>query len=268
SAERVLVEYRNASLDPLPDASARTDLTRKFDPQCSLLGIQYQGGFQPGVIYDYTVNDSVLDDPWFAGTGFTRGATAPVVGYEWDGLWKQCAIKNQTVLFSWDGPKWRADAVRYVASSGAKVFAAGDMLFAQALDGWRPRIGGGTNVGVDPRLQRFTLNMLRDLERCDADAARLPARRRPARVQMGRREPDDGARRLVELRPVHVELLQRLPRDELFAVRPVLVGADPEVVAPARQRHARDRAADVVLARLDQRLTAGVEQEDRRRGAL
>ena len=82
-----------------------------------------------------------------------------------------------TVLFHHEGQidLERAEAVRYTAPSGARVFSAGSYEFAWALDGYRVN-GDGIETPVDPRVQQFVRNMLADLVR-PAPPARVTARR-------------------------------------------------------------------------------------------
>ena len=64
-----------------------------------------------------------------------------------------------------------ADAIRYTAPSGARVFASGAMQFSWALDDWRSTGTIGPQVNVisdrvapaDPRVQQFMRNALADL---------------------------------------------------------------------------------------------------------
>jgi len=89
---------------------------------------------------DYTVTAAANTDPWFAGTGFKQGdKVLDVVGNEWDSLPTpppaEC-VKGLTVLFEYPGvaPELPADAVRYTAPSGARVFAGGAQQLSWPLD--------------------------------------------------------------------------------------------------------------------------------------
>jgi hypothetical protein len=161
--QRTIVEYRDAQRDPETDPSLKTVRFRDLAaprPQCQLLGIQYQGGFRSDYPQptDYRVNAAALGDPWFAGTGFTAGSTLPgLVGYEWDGTLRGCPASSPTVLFHADGPR-NADAVKYVASSGAKIFSSGSLQFVWGLDDW-----GQPRRYTDPHLARFMKNALADI---------------------------------------------------------------------------------------------------------
>ena len=162
---RTLVNYHKGSLDPEPDPALKTDKFRLLSParpQCSLLGVQFTGR---ATSQDYGTVAGSLADPWFAGTGFGPGSVIKgVVGYEQDGILPGCEIATRdgsplTAFFHYQSPdgKANADAVRYTAPSGARVFSTGTLQWAYALDDW-------SHPGfLDPRLQRFSENVLDDL---------------------------------------------------------------------------------------------------------
>jgi hypothetical protein len=155
---RTIVEYRKASADPEPDPALKTVRFRDLvppRPECELLGVQFG---QIG-IRDYAVNPAALSDPWFAGTGFTPQSTLRgLVGYEWDSITPGCQTPQLTDLFHYEGHQYgNADAVAYMAPSGARVFATGTIRFSLGLD-------PGSATG-DPRLRRFMRNALDDLTR-------------------------------------------------------------------------------------------------------
>lgn len=188
----MLEEYRSAATDPLDNPRQKTVRWRDepvVRPECMLVGIQWQGGDEssdPGP-HDYGVVAASLRDPWFAGTGFRPGdAVRGAVGREWDALAPECQGEERSLkrLFHYEGRptpqppgvytstfhSTNADAVRYQASSGAIVFAAGSIDFGWALTG----SADGTAVadGVtdsahppDPRLQRFMRNAFAELTR-------------------------------------------------------------------------------------------------------
>ena len=164
---RTLVEYRDPRLDPEPDPSLKTSTFRSLSPprpECQLTGVDY-GAI--GDSEDYTVTAAALTDPWFSHTGFSPGDSVHgLVGYEWDGIQPHCPPAGVTGLFHYDGlhgaspaegQRSNADAVRYTAPSGARVFAAGSFQFAWGLDPLQER--------YDPRLDRFMRNGLDDLTR-------------------------------------------------------------------------------------------------------
>jgi hypothetical protein len=169
---RTIVGYKERP-DPITDPKLQTTLFRSLTPpryECALLGVQHQGSLlragMPRV--DYAVNPAALDDPWFAGTGFTSTSVLPdLVGPEWDQVvspkvaWP-CQFSSLTVFFHHEGAPGNADAVRYVAPSGARVFSTGSLQFAWGLDTFMTG-GRGHTEPPDPRLQQFMRNALADL---------------------------------------------------------------------------------------------------------
>jgi hypothetical protein len=168
-ARRTIVEYRDASADPEPDPALKTVRFRDLvppRPQCELLGISYNGLRNPSdPPRAYAVNPAALNDPWFKGTGFTPTSTLPdSVGYEWDAIKPACSVPSLTVLFHYSGPgpsgkPTSADAVRYVAPSGARIFSSGSLQFVWGLDNYSTNPDAPPN----PHLQRFIRNALVDL---------------------------------------------------------------------------------------------------------
>jgi hypothetical protein len=150
-------------------------------PECMLEGVQHRWlpAHQNGP-HDYTVV-APPDDPWLAGTGLTTGSVIPdVVGDEWDGLnpWPNvCIHPGLTVLLhmGMNSPVGDADAVRFTAPSGARVFASGAQRFSWGLDtfGTQPY---GHIAPPDPGLQQLVRNMLDDLTRPVAPARFLGRR--------------------------------------------------------------------------------------------
>jgi hypothetical protein len=180
---RTIVEYRKASADPEPDPALKTVRFRDLDPprpECELLGVEFG---QIG-IRDYAVNPAALTDPWFSGTGFTAASTLPgLVGWEWDAITPGCQTSPLTDFFHYEGHQYvNADAVRYTAPSGARVFSTGTLRFSWGLD--------PAASTADPRLQLFMRNALDDLTR-PAPPISLQAvwTRRGVRVRVLRR-PD------------------------------------------------------------------------------
>ena len=157
---RTIVEYRRAELDPEQNPWLKTVPFRWLyppRPECELRGVDWWGGYGPS--RDYAPVAASLNDPWFAGTGFTADSKLPgLVGNEWDFVEPGCNVPTPTVLFHYEGTPTNADAVRYRAASGALVFSAGSIGFSHGLDSF-----GGHRA--DPRLERFMLNALRDLAR-------------------------------------------------------------------------------------------------------
>ncbi len=157
---RTIVEYRTGDRDPEPSTALKTVRFRDLvppRPECQLVGVQSTAiGFGD---YTATAAGYTPPDPWFAGTGFRASSTLPrLVGYEYDTRVDGCVTPAPTVLFHYSASNNpNADAVRYIAPSGARVFSSGSIRFATGLD---PLRGRG-----DPRLQRFMRNALTDLSR-------------------------------------------------------------------------------------------------------
>ena len=163
---RTIIEYRSAERDPEPDPSLKTLLFRDLvppRPECALLGVQSGGGKDKTGIGngDYTAIAAAYTppDPWFKGTGFRPDSVIPgLVGYEYDTINKQCDTPPLTVLFKFSPPNHPdAEAVRYTARSGARVFSSGSIRFATALD--------DLTGHADRRVQRFMRNALDDMSR-------------------------------------------------------------------------------------------------------
>lgn len=160
---RVIVEYKSSDLDPDPNDAAKTDLFRYLDPpkpECELIGVQHDLGDTGSHSLPYTVTAAAATDPWFANTGLVPGATLPdLVGYEWDSVDPTCAHPRMTVLFHYGGEPANADAIRYTAPTGARVFSTGSLQFVWGLDGWF------SHTPAIPGLQQFMRNALSDLLR-------------------------------------------------------------------------------------------------------
>jgi hypothetical protein len=164
---RTVVEYRLRTLDPEPNPALKTARFRDVGrPECELEGIEYvrSGSESIGGPFDYGISPDALSDPWFAGSGFTATSVLHgLVGYEWDAVSPGCRTPPLTVLFHYGGPPAPADAVRFTAPSGASVFSAGSLNFAQGLDDYRFR--PADEPTGDPRLETFMRNALADLQR-------------------------------------------------------------------------------------------------------
>jgi len=166
---RVMVCYRDATLDPNTDPTLKTVewwspvLNR---PEQAFVGVQYasqvNATFPPGGWASYVVTNS---GNWvFAGTGFKNGDQVPwIVGYEADRQWSQFptpnAIPGTYTLLS-NSPlgagasQPNSNSSVYQAPSGAWVFAAGTTGWSWGLDNW-----SGYNF-VDARIQQTTANVL------------------------------------------------------------------------------------------------------------
>lgn len=174
---RTILTYKSM-YDPNPDPTQKTAMFREIGrPECLLEGVQHADIRILDHPLDYTVTAAGASDPWLAGTGLAAGSTiAGVVGREHDSLapYPGCAHPGQVVLFHYEGPgDLQADAVKYTAPSGARVFASGAQEFSWALDGWRSDdtlapaapVSSDRSAPADPRVQQFMRNALDDLTR-------------------------------------------------------------------------------------------------------
>ena len=166
NGEQTVVGYKSFA-DPETDPALQTVRFRELGPprpECLLEGVQWEGGLRTSgdPPRGYTVV-APAGDPWFAGTGLATGSVLPgLVGPEWDTA--SCSRPGETRLFHYEGGPANADAVRYTAPSGARVFSAGSLQFAWGLDDYPPRSTGVPNQ-VFPALQQFVRNALADLTR-------------------------------------------------------------------------------------------------------
>jgi N,N-dimethylformamidase beta subunit-like, C-terminal len=170
-------------LDPNPIVAQKTAMWREIGhPECMLTAVEQQSIAPQSHPLDYTVTPAGAADPWLDGTGLNAGDTVSgIVGREHDVInpWPDsCIHPGLTVLFHYDGHgvDQPADAIRYTAPSGARVFASGAMQFSWALDDWRSMGTVGPPVAVtsdrvvpaDTRIQQFMRNALDDLTRPEA----------------------------------------------------------------------------------------------------
>jgi hypothetical protein len=188
---RTMTGYKDSAPDPEPDPALRTIRFRSLGrPECALEGVMFYRirPHESGPV-DYTVTDAANGDPWFANTGFKPGDTVlDVVGNEWDSLPEQampeCEHAGLADLFHYDGPPQHADAVRFTASSGARVFASGAQQWSWSLDPFNTGRFGRT-LPPDTRLQQFMRNALDDLTRpAPPIALRIHVRRRTVSLKI------------------------------------------------------------------------------------
>ncbi len=192
---RTIVGYKSAA-DPNPDWTLKTMLFRELVPprfECALMGVQHQGGFrhsgEPQL--DYVVTAAGAADPWLSGTGLGAGTVLPdLVGREWDSVPsyvpEACRKPGLTVLFHHDGASGPADAVRYTASSGARIFSSGSLQFSWALDAFALEAQGHRQA-PDPRVQQFMRNAFADLLRpAPPVSIDVKARGRRVWIRLGR----------------------------------------------------------------------------------
>ncbi len=205
-----MVGYKSL-YDPNPDAALKTAMFRELSPpryECELLGIQHQGvglHWPPGA---YTAQNPALGDPWMLGTGFTTNAIVRgIVSVESDTIPGSQNAQSScghalTVFFHRDrgGDKdGNADATRYTAPSGARVFSTGSHQFSWGLDDLSadPEEGHGLE---DVRLQAFMRNALTDLQR-PAPPTLVLAQQRGRNVQVDvTRNPDPRVNTVVVMR--------------------------------------------------------------------
>jgi hypothetical protein len=170
--QRTIVGYKDTlPEDPAP-ATLKTIRFRSLNrPECALMGVMFLRlrEHQSGPV-DYTVTTAAPSDPWFRATGFAPGdKVLDVVGNEWDSLPDApvpatCVKPQLKVLFHFEGAPANADAVRYTATSGARVFAGGAQQLSWVLDIFNLTRFGRTQP-PDPRFQQFIRNALADLTR-------------------------------------------------------------------------------------------------------
>src|SRR5882762_7847656 len=172
-SNRVVVCYRNATLDPITDPTLKTVEWRDPPlnrPEQTLAGVQYINQTlwtsQTGGYYPYVVANS---GNWvYAGTGFKDGDSVPgIVGYEadrWFSQYPSPAVVSGTYTLLSNSPFTTSantsdvsNASVYQAPSGAWVFAAGTIGWSWGLDNF-----GGHNV-LDTRIQQTTTNVLNRL---------------------------------------------------------------------------------------------------------
>ena len=183
---RTLVGYKDTVPDPVADPAQQSILFRELGrPECQLLGVMHTAlrAHQDGLI-GYTVPASGASDPWMQAAGFKEGDFVPdIVGNEWDNVVPGCVppgARDFTVLLHYQatpGVPSNADAVRYTAPSGARVFASGAQMWGWGLDTWAVRYQGDSDP-ASPKLQQLMRVMLQDLTRPEPPQA-LYAKRSP-----------------------------------------------------------------------------------------
>ena len=174
---QTIFSYKSLS-DPNPVLAEKTAMFREIGrPECMIEGDQLQSLAPIPKMLSYTVTADGAADPWLAGTGLRPGDTIlGAVSREHDKVNPypmSCFHPGLKSLFHYDGHgvDEDGDAVRFTAPSGARVFAAGSLQFSWTLDDWRsdgtlgpqPPIEPWHGVPVDPRMQQFRRNALRDL---------------------------------------------------------------------------------------------------------
>jgi hypothetical protein len=176
---QTLFSYKSL-YDPTPVLADKTALFRDIGrPECMIEAVQHQSLVAKPALLDYTVTAAGASDPWLAGTGLRGGDTITgAVSREHDKINpypESCFHPGLVDLLHYDGGgvDSDADAVRFTAPSGARVFSAGSFQLNWALDDWRsdgslgpePPTSPWQGVPVDPRVQQLVRNMLKDLQR-------------------------------------------------------------------------------------------------------
>jgi hypothetical protein len=185
-ANRVMTVYKDtsgigtgAALDPIAQTNpaAATTLFRSPEvnrPENALLGVAYTGDLGSAGIYqgfDYVVSNA--SDPYYANTGLQNGdKLTGLVGYEWDAVLNNGFTPAGLVVLSQSPVQPQgglpplppgtnttiANAVRYTAASGAKVFSTGSIQWVWGLDSY-----GVMNPRVDTRAQQIAVNVFLDM---------------------------------------------------------------------------------------------------------
>ena len=179
-ANRVMTSYKGDwALDPVAqaDPSQATTVFRSTQinrPENALLGVMYVGDWGASNVYngfDHVVTNA--SDPYYANTGLQNGSRLTgLVGYEWDAVVNNGFTPAGLVTLSQSPTQVQgglpllppgtnpniANAVRYTAPSGAKVFSSSSIQWAWGLDSDRV-----TNPREDSRVQQITVNMFADM---------------------------------------------------------------------------------------------------------
>ncbi len=146
NANRVIISYKNASIDPVSDPKLKTDLWRNVGrAEQALVGVQYltHNEFTANGANNTDFLVTNIDHWVYEGTGFNLGDTVPgIVGYEVDVLYPEypqpvssnyTRIGDSFFVDAWGDQEW-SEASIYQAPSQAWVFAAGTMSWSWALD--------------------------------------------------------------------------------------------------------------------------------------
>lgn len=164
-----------------------------YDPENGLLGVMYMGdawnasnanGGAPFVV----AGGGASSDPYLANTGLQTGDSMPgLVGFEWDVVVDNGVGPSNLVILgaspvtaqdvpydndanatpSSPGPvttfQQVANAVRYTAPSGAKVFATGSIQWIYGLDSDYLYVNGNLTSFADDRARQIAVNVFADM---------------------------------------------------------------------------------------------------------
>jgi hypothetical protein len=165
--DRVITCYKDASLDPEANVDPTQVTVRWRDapvnrPENALIGVMYSSYFTAAVGYPFVVRNIAS---WvYRGIPVSNGQEVPtLVGYEYDKVFNNGAtppglvVVGQSPVTDVYGHADVANATVYTAPSGASVFAAGTIRWANGLD----TFGAGTAAGVaESVVQGATANVL------------------------------------------------------------------------------------------------------------
>jgi hypothetical protein len=158
-ADRIMVCYKDANVDPIEDPTGETVRFRELGrAEQSLIGIQSAAWNMPDANTPYVVANS---NHWiYSGTGLRDGDTIPgIVGYEVDTLMPEhpqprgsgYTLLSRSPYRDFSGIDHEVNSSIYQSPSGAFVFSAGTMSWSWALD---------RDGYIDTRLQKTTANIL------------------------------------------------------------------------------------------------------------
>ncbi len=166
-ADRVMICYKEASRDPLYNIDNSNVTVRWREaplnrPENALMGQMssgYLGSGDPG--YPFVVTNPTS---WvYHGVDVTAGTGLPtMVGYEYDRVFDNgstppnLVVVSQSAVIDHAGTHDVANATVYTAPSGATVFSAGTIQWADSLDNFAY---GGVQA-LDSRAQGITANVL------------------------------------------------------------------------------------------------------------
>jgi hypothetical protein len=159
--DRVEICYRDAKLDPEPNAELKTVKWRSAPvnrPEQALMGVQYIAPVQHAGTAPFVVENT---GHWiYAGTELHAGdKLSSIVGYEVDRAFNEYpdppgtgwTILSASPFVAEDGKYEVSNASIYQAPGGAWVFAAGTMSWSWALD---------RESYIDSNIQKMTANIL------------------------------------------------------------------------------------------------------------
>lgn len=197
TADRVVVCYRDAGIDPVADDALKTVRWRDAPldrPEQQLVGVQYTSVIREQV--PYVVRDA---GHWiYAGTDATEGeGIGTLVGGEGDRYFEELTappavehtlLSRSAYVTAYGGPDY-ANSSLYRTTAGSLVFASGTL-------GWVPALG--RSGPADERVQRMTSNLFdrflaprATVKPCNHSVATGPSRTPPIVLARAGRPTDD-----------------------------------------------------------------------------